>query len=261
MTEKYDRIGKQYNTTRKTDPYLLSRMQHLLAPASGKSYLDIGCGTGNYTIPMASKGAKFIGVDPSDQMLQQAVAKSATFVEWRKGHSEATGLDEHSVDGILASLTLHHWPDLAKAMTEQYRVLKAGGAMVIFTSTKSQMEGYWLRHYFPQMLHDSIEQMPAFAEIQSALTQAGFTITEIEKYFIQADLQDQFLYCGKHQPTLYLDPAIRNGISSFSDLSRKEEVQQGLAKLEADIRDGSIQAIIQEFENDKGDYLFIRAKK
>ena len=52
------------------------------------------------------------------------------------------------------------------------------------------------------------------------------------------DLQDHFLYCGKHRPELYFDPAIRAGISSFADLCEPEEVTEGLARLRADLDAG-----------------------
>ena len=63
MTEKYDIIGKGYNTTRKADPYLSSRLFHLLSPVKGETYLDIGCGTGNYSIALNEMGVDFIAID------------------------------------------------------------------------------------------------------------------------------------------------------------------------------------------------------
>ncbi|MEL6846516.1 MAG: class I SAM-dependent methyltransferase, partial [Bacteroidota bacterium] len=72
MNEKYDRIGQGYNDTRQADPYLLSRMQTLLHCPVGEQVLDIGCGTGNYTIALAESGLSMIGVEPSEQMLATA---------------------------------------------------------------------------------------------------------------------------------------------------------------------------------------------
>ncbi len=70
-----------------------------------------------------------------------------------------------------------------------------------------------------------------------------------------------FLYCGKQNPKLYLNPAIRHGISSFSSLANKNEVEKGLIKLEHDITNKSIQDVINTYKNDLGDYLFIVGKK
>lgn len=232
--EKYDRIGLPYNSTRNADPYLASRLLHHLNPQPGKFYLDIGCGTGNYTFALHQKGIHFIGVDPSKEMLEKARVRSQS-VQWLESKAENLPLESNKVDGIMASLTLHHWTDLEKGFVELFRGAKTGSKLVIFTSTPEQMKGYWLKHYFPQMLQDSIVQMPSYEVVAENLQKAGFKDLETEKYFVKKDLQDLFLYAGKERPKLYLDPLVRQGISSFSDLSRKEEVQKGLTQLAVDI--------------------------
>ena len=73
---KYDEIGTGYNSTRQADPYLTGRLFSLLQPQSDKLYLDIGCGTGNYTCVLADKGLNFIGVEPSEKMLSEAKSKN-----------------------------------------------------------------------------------------------------------------------------------------------------------------------------------------
>lgn len=45
----YITIGKTYDRTRKADPFLVERIIHYLQPSVGQQYLDIGCGSGNYT--------------------------------------------------------------------------------------------------------------------------------------------------------------------------------------------------------------------
>ena len=80
-------------------------------------------------------------------------------------------------------------------------------------------------------MRDSIEQMPALSKVKDALQNAGFGIETLEKYFVRDDLQDHFLYCGKRRPELYLRDEIRRGISSFSSLANKDEVESGLRKL------------------------------
>ena len=95
-------------------------------------------------------------IDAHDQA--QARFPNAT---WKLGSAAQTGLPDESQAGILATLTLHHWPDLEAGFVEVARILKPTGSMVIFTSTSEQMLGYWLNYYFPEMLADSISQMPS----------------------------------------------------------------------------------------------------
>lgn len=260
MQEKYDTIGENYNLTRQADAYLADRMLHWLAPFEAGSYLDIGCGTGNYTIALANQGVNFIGIDPSERMLHEAKSKTSE-IKWMQGKAEDIPLQDQSVQGVLASLTLHHWQSLEAGFKELYRVLKPQGNIVIFTSTPTQMQGYWLNHFFPKMLADSITQMPAYDLVETSLQKAQLKIITTEKYFIKPDLKDLFLYSGKHAPELYLRPQVRSGISSFSSLANAQEVEQGLKTLQKSIEDGNIKQIIQDYQNDLGDYLFIIAQK
>ena len=260
MKAKYDTIGKDYNVTRKADPLLTENLIKYLGPTKEGIYLDIGCGTGSYTHEIQKRGYNFIGIDPSERMLAAAKKRNSK-IEWKLGTAENTGLAPNHVDGIIGSLTIHHWTNLEKAFQELYSILKPNGRLVIFTSTPAQMKGYWLNHYFPKMLMDSMIQMPALAKVEQAIERAGFEISTTEKYFIQSDLEDKFLYCGKHQPEMYFDPQIRNGISSFSSLSNKVEVEHGLSALKSDIDSGRINQIISRYEHQLGDYLYIIGKK
>lgn len=260
MREKYDEIGIDYNLTRRADPYLLSRFHHYLNPKSEGLYLDIGCGTGNYTIALAIQGIRFIGIDPSSEMLDKAKERNDQ-IGWKMGKVENLPLDNESVDGIMASLTMHHWTDLEQGFRELYRVAKPDSNLVIFTATPKQMTGYWLNHYFPKMLKDSMAQMPSFEKVEQAISQAGFVIVETEKYNIRPDLADLFLYSGKHHPGLYLKEPVRNGISSFSALAHAEEVEEGLKELKEDIATGKTNDIIFNYRNAMGDYLFMAGRK
>ena len=257
---KYDKIGTGYNSTRQADPYLTERLLYHLQPQNDRLYLDIGCGTGNYTCTLADKGLNFIGVEPSEKMLSEAKNRNQQ-INWLKGTAEQIPTEDKAFDGIIATLTIHHWTDLKKAFVELDRVLADNGKIVMFTSTPEQMKGYWLNHYFPKMLHSSIVQMPSLVDIQEAIRQTGLKITDIEKYFIKDDLQDCFLYVGKNNPNCYFDETIRHGISSFSSLANIEEVKQGLSKLKNDIDNQSFDKIKDQYANELGDYLFITIDK
>ncbi|WP_299260544.1 class I SAM-dependent methyltransferase [uncultured Aquimarina sp.] len=259
MQEKYDLIGTNYNTTRSADPYLFNRLLTLLNPLPNGTYLDIGCGTGNYTKQFDKKGYQFIGIDPSSEMLEKAKIPSNN-IQWKIGKAETLGLSENSIDGIVASLTLHHWDNLDQGFASLRKVLKPVGNIVIFTATPEQMKGYWLCHYFPKMLEASMNQMPSLETVKKNLHKNRLVIEKTEKYFIKSDLEDLFLYSGKHNPKLYFNHKVRHGISSFSSLSNALEVENGLITLKKDIDSGKINDIIKNYENTDGDYLFFVVK-
>jgi ubiquinone/menaquinone biosynthesis C-methylase UbiE len=258
----YDSIGVEYNSTRRADSFLTKSFFSFLSPQNKGNYLDVGCGTGNYTIALDSPGDySFYGVEPSKVMLEAAKQKSST-VFWVNAVAEDLPFEDGFFDGALASLTIHHWKNLEKGFAEIYRSLKKGCTFVIFTSFPEQMETYWLNYYFPQMMKDSMTVMPGRQKVTAALNSAGFAVVNEEKYFIQHDLQDLFLYSGKHRPSLYFDEQVRKGISSFSALSNREEVKKGLQKLKSDLENEDFTEIARNYESKSlGDYVFIVAAK
>lgn len=260
MIEKYDQIGVGYNTTRRADHYLLGRMMHFLKADNTGTYLDIGCGTGNYTIEFSKRGVQMVGVDPSEAMLSIARSRS-TNVTWKNGKAENIPMEPESVDGVLAILTTHHWTNQDKGYADLGRVMKKGARLVIFTATPEQMRAYWLTHYFPVMLRDSGKHMLPYETIESNLHKAGFTSVSSEKYFVTNDLQDLFLQSGKHNPSIYLDEQVRRGISSFATAKNPEEVSNGLNQLREDIATGKIEEVMKKYESEVGDYLFVAAQK
>jgi ubiquinone/menaquinone biosynthesis C-methylase UbiE len=103
----YDLIGTGYNTTRQSDPYIADRLLQHLNPQLGEVYLDIGCGTGNYTTGLAGSGLNFWGIDPSEKMLREAKTKSNK-PTWLTGSAEKIPANEQTFNGAIAILTIHH---------------------------------------------------------------------------------------------------------------------------------------------------------
>lgn len=99
MKAKYDDIGISYNETRSADPYIAKRLLKNLNPKTNGLYLDIGCGTGNYTNTFQEKGFNFIGMDPSEKMLEKAKQKNQ-LIDWKIGQAESITLETESIDGI-----------------------------------------------------------------------------------------------------------------------------------------------------------------
>ena len=119
------------------------------------------------------------------------------------------------------------------------------------------MRGYWLNEYFPEAMAASIRQMPDLELVEAGLRSAGFGAIRTEPYEVGGDLQDLFLYSGKHRPALYLDPRVRASISTFAALADPLEVERGLDRLSADIRSGRISEVIAAYRRSRGDYLFV----
>jgi hypothetical protein len=106
----------------------------------------------------------------------------------------------------------------------------------------------------------AIQQMISVTELEKELTAAQIQVVQTEAFYVTDDLQDLFLYSGKHRPQLYLDPAVRAGISTFASLADSAEIKEGCRQLEADIRTGHVHDVVKTYENQLGDYAFLVGK-
>lgn len=256
MQSSYNNIGIGYNSTRQADDHLVERMFALFEGKNGKQYLDIGCGTGNYTVALEKKGLQFTGVDPSEVMLNEAKQRSKT-INWLQGAAENIPCKDESFDGALGSLTLHHWKNVGQGFKELFRVLKPKSKLVFFTSLPEQTQSYWLTHYFPKIIYESSLGLPPLDKLKNCGSDSGFRFIEQENYFVKEDLKDLFLQSGKHNPELYFNENVRKGISTFALLTNKEEVEAGLKHLRSDIDSGKFESIKKQYDNDIGDYCFV----
>jgi ubiquinone/menaquinone biosynthesis C-methylase UbiE len=254
----YDRLGLDYDVTRRADPHIVERITaHLITQRPGH-YLDIACGTGNYTIALAKAGINVHGIDQSPLMITAAKKKART-IQWYLADVESLPFQDNSLTGAVCTLAVHHFQKISVAFREVFRV--CSGRFVVFTSTFEQMGGYWLAEYFPEALQRSRAQMPKLEYLLESLSAAGFTGIQTEIYEVANDLEDLFLYSGKHRPYLYLSPHVRSGISTFANLIDRDELETGCRRLASDLEGGRIDEVIASYRHDQGDYLFITSEK
>jgi SAM-dependent methyltransferase len=105
------------------------------ANLNGAVVLDYGCGDGQFSIILAGRGARVIGIDISPKLIEQARATAAMIgrngnsPEFVVGDAHHTPLRDAMFDYVVGNGILHHL-DLDKAFTEIARVLKPGGKAV-----------------------------------------------------------------------------------------------------------------------------------
>ena len=259
MQPLYDTIGGTYTRSRHADPEIVKTLSQTLDLKSSRAYLDLACGTGNYTVALSGLGGKWSAIDVSTVMLTQAREKDNA-VSWIQSSADDLPFPDGYFDGAICTLAIHHFSDLTRPFAEVHRTLR-GGKFVLFTGLAEQMRHYWLRHYFPEMMERSIANMPTETKICEALQEAGFKSVTVEPFFVTNELQDLFLYSGKHRPSLYLDPAVRANISSFARLSSESEVRIGLDRLSVDIKSGAFPSIAATYATELGDYAYIQCTR
>ncbi len=101
-------------------------------PSRGR-ILEIGCGTGQATVPLARRGYEVLCVELGENLAAVARHNLAGHpgVEVRVGTFEEYPLPEGYFD-LIVSATAFHWLDPAVAYPKAARSLKPGGAIALF---------------------------------------------------------------------------------------------------------------------------------
>jgi SAM-dependent methyltransferase len=147
--------------------------------------------------------------------------------------AEDLPFEDGSFDAGMALLTVHHWADPQAGLRELRRV--ARGPVVVLTFDPDQSGAFWLvRDYLPEVAAFDRERIPAIETIAAAL--GGHV--DIERVPIPHDCRDGFLGAFWRRPELYLEPAVRPGISAFDQLD-PAALDRVLERLRNDLDSGA----------------------
>jgi len=130
----YDRIALTYDKKRKekliyNDYNEVPAMLSFLRNIRGKKILDLGCGSGIYAKILKQRGAKVYGIDISPKMIELA-KKNVRKVDFKVGTVYKLPYNSETFDIVLASLVVHYFSNLNKALREIRRVLKKNGVFI-----------------------------------------------------------------------------------------------------------------------------------
>ena len=128
----------------------------------------------------------------------------------------------------MAVLTIHHWADQPKGLSEMRRVTR--GPVVLLTFDPAHA-GFWLMDYIPELVALDDAQMPSMSDYEAWLGPVEITPVPVPN-----DCTDGFLYAYWRRPAAYLDPRIRAVMSSFHAVG---DVSAGLQKLADDLDSGA----------------------
>lgn len=112
-----------------------------LKPLKGLRLLDIGCGGGLVSEPMARLGASVTGVDASEANIKTALthaAEQGLAIDYRAGTAEgllASG--ETAFDIVLNMEVVEHVADPAQFLRDSAQLVKPGGLMIVATLNKT----------------------------------------------------------------------------------------------------------------------------
>lgn len=106
--------------------------------AAADTAVDVACGSGQATLPLAARFETVVGVDASRDLIRNA--PTVRGVTWKVARAEATGLADASADLVIAAQAAH-WFDHDAFAREVRRILRPGGVVAVWC--------YGLFHFEP----------------------------------------------------------------------------------------------------------------
>ena len=149
----------------------LSALSARLAGRVVSRIVDLGCGTGRFTEPLAEHfSARVIGIDPSQKMLGQARRKPRSDrVVFERASAERLPITDNSVDMVFMSMAFHP----AAVAEECKRVLRDTGYIFVRNSTREA--DFPVRHFFPTMQPLIESALPTRSDLRRVFETAGLT--------------------------------------------------------------------------------------
>ncbi|MEO0332470.1 MAG: methyltransferase domain-containing protein, partial [Bacteroidota bacterium] len=178
-----------------------------LVPKAGEKILDLGCGTGELTEQIAQLGAKVIGVDQSEEMVEQARRQYPTITFYTQDATQLSNLPQF--DAVFSNAALHWMKDAPEVLKQVYQHLKPSGRLVAELGGKgniaqiiSAMNRQRAKLGYPVI--DISEQwfFPSVGEYSSLLESEGFEVQQVH-YF--------------HRDTALVEDGIKAWIKMFAE--------------------------------------------
>jgi len=102
----------------------------ILPDVTGLKGLDIGCGEGYNTRLAAQKGGKMTAIDISEVFINHAIEKEKEEplgIKYQVASAGELPFETESFDFVISTMALMDMPEIDKAFSEAYRVLKSDG--------------------------------------------------------------------------------------------------------------------------------------
>lgn len=144
--------------------------------SEGARMLDLGCGTGRFSIPMATRlHFNVTGADSSKEMLDKAREKdTGRLVKWDMQDAEGLSYPDESFDIVFMSHLLHHVDDSGRVLSDCRRVLTTPGVILIRYGAIEQIRGDVEHTFFPEARVIDEARTPTVTTVEKWLAEADF---------------------------------------------------------------------------------------
>ena len=119
-------------------------MNRVSGPLPQEQAVDLGCGTGSYTVSLRQQGLSVMGVDISERMLDVARRKSSGDIVFVQSDLRRLPFASEQFDLAICNVVLEFVSDPGAVLSEAYRIVKPGGRLIVGLIAK---HGPWAKQY------------------------------------------------------------------------------------------------------------------
>ena len=156
-----------------------------LRPFEGLTLLDIGCGGGLLSEPMARLGFAVTGADASERNIGTAKAHAAQTgldIAYRAASAESLAAERRSFDLVLNMEVIEHVADVGAYLAACAALVKPGGLTFVATLNKTlkslalaKIGAEYVLNWLPRGTHDW-NRFLAPSDLERALEESGLTV-------------------------------------------------------------------------------------
>ena len=195
----YNKIASFYDKGRSLSRQNIEQWLGIIARLSGAQegacFLDLGCGTGRFSLPVAlNLGYRVTGADSSPEMLDKAREKDIDGrITWDVQDAQSLNYVDESFDVVFMSHLLHHVDSPARVIRECHRVLSPGGAILVRYGAIEQVRHDVEHTFYPEVLAIDEARPISMDMVETWLHETGFSDVVSEEV-----IQRSFENAGAH---------------------------------------------------------------
>lgn len=211
----------------------MAQLGRYVSPAQVEKILDLGCGTGRFSVPLANfySRATVVGLEPSIDMLTMARRDHPhPRVSYVNGAGEQILLADASCDLIFMSMVLHHLKDEAAVATELERIVKPAGYLFIRAAFRNRLDAIPHYDFFPSAKAIDNQQLPSLEGTRKLFSERSFRVIAVDvvHQVVAPDLAayaDRLSLRAISTMKLVPDEKFAEGLRNMRDEARKPNQQ------------------------------------